>query len=227
MARHGTLRSQVGGFLLAFLLPIAGLRGQQPQNAPEAGPAPAWLSADRAVLAADGYQVPPPEIVKLVTAPRHLNVTLTQPSPDRRYFLKEQGEGLASVNGFGKPHYYFAGLQVDFKANRVRSLTTRGSIGLQLIDAATGKSQTIETPKGATVSSSAWSPDGKMLAYIANFDTASHIFVADLATGKSTQVTRTPLLATLVTSIDWTADGRSVITVLLPEGRKAEPKRPA
>ncbi len=223
MARHGFLPRRVGAVVAAWLFP-AFIHGQQPQNAEAT---PAWLAADRAILAADGYQVPPPEIVKLVTAPRHLNVTLTQPSPDRRYFLKEQGEGLPSVNVFGKPHYYFAGLQVDFKANRARSLTTRGSVGLQLIDAMTGKSQTIETPKGATVSSSSWSPDGKSLAYIANFDTASYVFVADLATGKSTQVTRTPLLATLVTEVDWTSDGRSLVTVLLPDGRKAEPKRPA
>ena len=41
--------------------------------------------------------------------------------------------------------------------------------------------------------------------------------LADLATGKSRQVSARPLLATLVTSIDWTADGNQLITVLLPE----------
>jgi Tol biopolymer transport system component len=96
------------------------------------------------------------------------------------------------VNAYGKPHFYFAGLQVDPAANRARALTTRGAVGLSLIDATTGASTTIETPKNATVSATSWSPDGKQLAYIANFETASHVFVADLATRKSVQVTKTP-----------------------------------
>lgn len=185
------------------------------------------IDAARELLAKEAYVRPPEIIQKLVTAPRHLNVSLTQPSPDRRYFLKEQSEGLPSVNAFGKPHLYFAGLQVDPAANRARALTTRGAVGLALIDATTGASTTIETPKNATVSATSWSPDGKQLAYIANFETASHVFVADLATRKSVQVTKTPLLATLVTSVDWTADGKSVVAVLVPEPRAPQPKKPA
>jgi dipeptidyl aminopeptidase/acylaminoacyl peptidase len=211
-------------FRVAMLMGVAmSLRAQQAQNQADVPP---WLAADKALLAAESYQAPPADILKLVTAPRHLNVTLAQPSPDRKHFLKEQTEGLPSVNTFGKPHYYFGGLQVDFKANRARALTTRGAVGLQLIDATTGQSQSIETPKGATVSATSWSPDGKQLAYIANFDDASHIFVADLATGKSVQVTKTPLLATLVTGLDWTADGKSIVTVLVPDNRGPEPKKP-
>ncbi len=184
------------------------------------------IAADKALLAKEGYQVPPAAIAKLVTAPKHLNVSLTQPSPDRKYFLKVESEGLPSVQDFGKAHNYYAGLQVDPKANRARTLTTRGSTGLSLIDPMTGKSTAIAIPVGATVSSPVWSPDGKQLAYIANFAAASHVFVADIATAKSVQITKTPLLATLVTTIDWTADGKNVVAVLVPDGRGAEPKKP-
>ena len=177
-------------------------------------------------LAAETYVKPPAGIAKLVTAPRQNNVSLSNQSPNRKYFLKLQSDGLPSVQTFGKPHYYFAGLQVDYKANRARALTTRGSSGLAIIDATTGQSRTIETPKGASVSSPQWSPDGSKLAYIANFDDASRLYVADLATGKSRQVSARPLLATLVTTVDWTADGSQLVTVLIPDGRKAEPKRP-
>jgi len=178
-------------------------------------------------LAAEMYVKPPSAIERLVTAPRENNVTLNNQSPNRKSFLKLQSEGMPSVQTFGKPHYYFAGLQVDFKANRARVLTTRGSSGLEIVDASTGKSHTIETPKGASVSSPQWSPDGSKLAYIANFDDASRLYVADVASGKSRQVSPRALLATLVTTVDWTADGNQLVTVLIPDARKAEPKRPA
>ena len=185
------------------------------------------IDAAKELLAKESYVKPPDVIQRLVTAPRHLSVSLTQPSPDRRHFLKEQSEGLPSVKAFGKPHIYFGGLQVDPAANRSRALTTRGAAGLSLIDATTGVSTTIETPKGATISGTSWSPDGKQLAYIANFENASHVFVADIATKKSVQVTKTPLLATMVTSVDWTGDGKNVVVVLVPEPRAPQPQKPA
>jgi hypothetical protein len=177
------------------------------------------------ILAKETYVKPPEIVERIVTAPRN-NVAYTNPSPDKRYFLKTESEGLASIDAFGKPHYRLGGVEIDFKANRSRALTTRGGVGLTLLDPTNGATRTIETPKGALVSAPGWSPDGKSLAYLANFDAATHIFVADLASGKSVQITKTPLLATRVTSFEWTADGKNVITVLLPDNRPAEPKRP-
>jgi len=178
------------------------------------------------VLTQETYVRPPAVIERLVTAPRQENVSLSNPGPDRKYFLDTKSEGLPSVQLFGKPHLYFAGLQVDFKANRARSLTTRGASGLQIIDATTGQVRRIETPRGASVSASEWSPDGSRIAYIANFDAASRLYVADAATGKSRQLVATPLNATLVTSLSWTADGKGVLTVLIPDGRGPAPVRP-
>ncbi len=181
----------------------------------------------RARLARESYITPPPVIADLVTAPRQLNVALTQPSPDRTRFLKEHSNGMLGVKFFGKKHYYFAGLQVDPLANRARSLTIESTSGLELIDATSGASTTINTPAGTSVSAATWSPDGSQLAYIANSEDASHVYVADVATGRSRQVTRTPLLATLVTTIDWTADGRAIVVVLLPSNRGPEPTAPS
>lgn len=208
-----------------FALSLVAVQATAQGNSNDAA---AQVAAAKALLAKESYQAPPGEIAKLVTAPRHLNVSLAQPSPDRKLFLKQESEGMPSVQAFGKPHKYYAGLQVDPKASRARALTTRGAIGLSLIDATTGKSTAIAVPPGATVSAPTWSPDGKQLAYIANFDAASHVFVADIATAKSVQVTnvKSPLLATLVTTVDWTADGKNIVAVVQPDGRGAEPKQP-
>jgi dipeptidyl aminopeptidase/acylaminoacyl peptidase len=177
------------------------------------------------VLAKETYVKPPEIVERIVAAPRN-NVAFTNPSPDRKYFLKTESEGLPSIDAFGKPHYRLGGVEIDWKANRARSLTTRGSVGLTLIDPLTGATRTIDTPKGALVSNATWSPDGKSIGYLANFDAATHIFVADVASGKSVQVTKTPLLAVRAPSFDWTADGKNVVAVLLPDNRPPEPKRP-
>ena len=184
------------------------------------------IAADRALLAKETYVTPPPEIEKLVAAPRYQNVSLTALSPDRTHFLDLEGPGMGDLNAFGKFHYYFGGLQVDPKANRARALTTRASAGLSIVDATTGKRTAVQLPNGAAVSGPVWSPDGRQVAYIADFDDGSYVYVADAATGKSMQVSKSPLLATLVTSIDWTADGSGVVAVFVPDARGPEPRMP-
>ncbi len=225
MRPFGSPCRAAGRGLLALLLLAGPLASQQPRPAtPEVA---AQLEAARARLAQESYSAPPAEVAQLVVAPPHLTVSLTMQSPDRRHFLKQESEGLPSAAAFARPHVKFAGLQVDPAANRARALTTRGSSGLQLIDARTGATTTVSIPAGATVSSPAWSPDGSMVAYLANFDAASHVYVADVATGRSRPVTRTPVLATVVSTIEWTGDGRSVVVVLIPEGRGPAPVAPA
>ena len=186
------------------------------------------VQASLARLASETYVKPAPELVKLITAPRQ-PTSLGQQSPDRRYFLREESEGMPSVNDFGKPHYYFAGLQVDPAANRARALSTRGAARLRLVDAATGTSRAITIPPGARVTAPVWSPNGKQIAFIANFATGSHAYVADVATGAARQITpaSSPLLATLVTSLDWTAGGAALAVVLVPANRGPEPVKPA
>jgi dipeptidyl aminopeptidase/acylaminoacyl peptidase len=188
---------------------------------------PDWLAANRQVLAHEGHAVPPAEIRRLVEQPWHLNVGVSQVSPTRTHFLHEQVEEFPPIAALGKAHTYFGGLDLDTRANRSRNLTTRPGLAFQIVDAATGKSVTIAAPPGATLSSPSWSPDGQHLAYLANFDDASHIYVANAASGQGTRLTTTPVLATLVTTPQWTGDSRSIVTVLIPANRRPEPQRPA
>ncbi|HEV8611889.1 MAG TPA: prolyl oligopeptidase family serine peptidase [Gemmatimonadales bacterium] len=203
------------------------VQGQTPTS-PSADVA-AELAASRARLAAESYVTPAPDLVKLVTAPRQQNALLAQQSPDRRHFLREESGGMPSVTSFGKPHYYFGGLQVDPAANRARALTTRGAVALTVVDAGSGQTRALELPAGATASNPVWSPDGKQVAFVANFPETSRAYVADLATGKSRDVTPpgSALLATLVTSVDWTAGGNTIVAVLVPDKRGPPPVSPA
>ncbi|MEK0430229.1 MAG: hypothetical protein RL139_33, partial [Gemmatimonadota bacterium] len=95
--------------------------------------------------------------------------------------------------------------------------------GLVVVSARTGATTTLQTPAGATISGETWSPSGRQVAYIANFPDGSYAYVADVATGRSTRVTATPLLATLVESVRYTADGRRLVVVLVPRDRGPKP----
>ena len=185
------------------------------------------IEADKALLATERYVRPPSEVERLITAPRQLNSTLTQQSPDRTHFLALHGEGLGNEVKFGKPHYYLGGLQVDFKANRVRSFTTRGQASVEIVDGVSGARVTVQAPSGATISSPAWSPDGSKLAYFANFDDATYVYVADAKSGASRRLSDRAALPVVATTLDWAPDGQSVYAVLVPQPRMPVPREPA
>src|SRR5436190_12327231 len=168
------------------------------------------------ILKAESYQTPPRELADAVLAPRYLNVTLTNPSPDKKLFLDEIGDGPVLMKTFSKPFHELGGLFIDFKANRARPLTVRNNVGIQIISAADGSKKNIQLPAGARVSNATWSPDGKSVAFFVHGEDATHIWIADPVTGQSRQVTKTPILATLVSSFEFTKDGTQIAAVLVP-----------
>ena len=178
------------------------------------------------VLKQESYQTPPKELADAVLATRYLNVSLTNASPDKKWFVDEIGDGPVVMKTFAKPFHELGGLFVDYKANRARPLTVRNNIGIQLISAADGSKKQIQLPPGARVSNATWSPDGKSIAFYVHGEDTTHIWAADAATGVAHQVTKTPVLATLVTTFDFTKDGKQIATVLIPDGRAAMPQVP-
>jgi dipeptidyl aminopeptidase/acylaminoacyl peptidase len=185
------------------------------------------VEAARALLAQERFVTPPPEVARLVTAPRQQNATLAQLSPDKKYFLATHNEGLGVKAKFGRPHVYLGGLQVDQRANRSRQFTTRGLSAIEIVSAETGAQTKVEIPAGATASSPAWSPDGRQLAFFANFDDASYVYVVDARSGSARRLTGRAALPVLATSLDWAPDGSAVYAVLVPESRMPMPQEPA
>ena len=179
------------------------------------------------VLAAKDWVTPPEGIAEAVLAPRWLNVTLSDVSPDRRWFLNEIGDGPVGMDRFSLPFDELGGEFIDPRANRDRSLTVRSNVGIEVISATDGSKVPVRVPSGARVSGAEWSPDGTRLAFFAHTEDATHVWVADPRTGDARQITRRPVLATMVTRFEWTADGREIATVLVPENRPARPRETA
>ena len=182
------------------------------------GPAQNKTSWADEIIKQETYATPPREVADAVLAPRHLNVTLSNASPDKKWFLDEIGDGPVIMKTFSKPFHELGGLFIDYKGNRARTLTIRNNVGIQVISAADGSKKTIQVPAGLRVSNAAWSPDGSTIAYFGHAEDGTHIYVADVATGKSRQLTKTPVLATLVTNFEFTDKGKQIAAVIVPDG---------
>jgi dipeptidyl aminopeptidase/acylaminoacyl peptidase len=184
------------------------------------------LSQD-ATLEQEAWARPPETLARAVLAPRHENVLPANPSPDQRWFVDEQSAGLPTMESFAREHLWLGGLQIDPRAGRVRTFSTRHNTGLVLLEAETGRRVRIAAPRGTSVTTPKWSPDGRRVAFFAHGADATHIYVADVPGGSARQITRTPVLATLFNSFEWSADGRSIVTVLMPANRGPPPRDPA
>ena len=112
------------------------------------------------------------------------------PAPTRSGSSTRSATAPSSMKTFSKPFHELGGVFIDYKANRARALTIRNNVGIQLISATDGSKKPIQVPAGARVSNATWSPDGKAIAFFVHGEDATHIYVADVATGKSRQLTQ-------------------------------------
>src|SRR5262245_58508045 len=97
-----TRQTRIFVIALAALLPLTVIaqQGAAPQSSKSMLPGgsataipftgPGWQDK---VLTYEGYVMPPPELAAAVLAPREMNITLTNPSPDKKWFLDEIGDG--------------------------------------------------------------------------------------------------------------------------------------
>ena len=211
---------------LASLVSIVGLSGA--------------VLGQNVVLSKESYVEPAQPIADVVTAQRHLNVTLRNLSPDGMHILVPRAAGLASLDQFAKPFLNLGEIEFDHQANRLRRFTISRMEALEIWNFKTGSKRKIQPAEGAWVSvpargrrarfrrgapaASPWSPDGSQIAYLVHTENEVHLFVAGVDSGESRQLTRRPLLATHVSSPVWSPDGKSVFTVLIPEGRSPMPQ---
>jgi dipeptidyl aminopeptidase/acylaminoacyl peptidase len=206
------------------ILPFTLLAHQGPSAAPAAKAATTWADD---TIKAEGYVSPPKELVDAVLAHRWENVTLSNASPDKKWFINMIGDGPVVMKTFSKPYDELGGVFIDFKANRARSLTVRNDVGIQLISASDGSKKAIQLPAGSRVSNAAFSPDGKSVVFYMHADDATTLWIADVSTGASRQLCKTPVLATINTAFDFSGDGKQIAAVLVPDARPARPETPA
>ena len=184
---------------------------------------PGWQDA---VIKEEGYVMPPKELADAVLAKRYLNVTLTNLSPDKKWALVQVGDGPVVMKTFSKPFDELGGVFIDAKANRVRTLTITNGVGIDVISTVDGTRKSIALPAGSRVSNATWTPDGKSIAFYVHGETGTHIWMSDAVTLAPRQVTKTPVLATLLSSYSFSNDGKQLFAVMPPDGRTPRPVAP-
>ena len=152
------------------------------------------------VLKQESYAQPPKELVDAVLAPRHLNVTLANLSPDKKWFLDEIGDGPVVdedvLEAVPRARRRVHRLQGEPRARADRFATTSASSSSP---PPTARRRSIaDSRRRARLERRPGRPTAPASPIFAHTDDATHIWIADVATGKSRQLTKTPLLATLV-----------------------------
>jgi dipeptidyl aminopeptidase/acylaminoacyl peptidase len=188
---------------------------------------PAPAPAEDVPLSQEKYLTPPKEIADAVLATRNENRTLTNISPDGKKFLITKTDGLPPLARMARPAVHLAEMTFDPTACREHGLYTRSADGFDLFFYADKRTVSVQVPDGARVSNPVWSPDGSKLAFFAHDENSTHICIADTDTGFSRKLTATPVLATLVTTFQWTQDGKQIEAVLCPDDGKREAPKPS
>lgn len=177
------------------------------------------------VLRAEAYLQPPQPILDQVTAPWNENLSLTNVSPNGRIALEAIDDGMVSLERMAAPYVILGERSIDHIALRSRSLSTRSNSGYRIYSLVDDATVDLQVPDGARVSNAKWSPDGNSFAFMAHFPDGTYLYLADCKTGSTSRLVERPLLATFVTSFDWSLDGKLIAAVFVPEG--AEPQEPA
>lgn len=176
-------------------------------------------SAQSGPLDTEAYLPAPKAIQSFLDTPRHLNALVGEQSPDGRRYLNLVSAGMPRLADMAKPHENLAGIQIDTKAYRARALTIRGSVAIVVTDSTDWTKTRIDAPKGSMISDAEWSPDGSSIAFLAHTSDATHLWLADAATGKARRLSRTPLVTTQ-TRFQW-AGPSALFCVVRVAGSKA------
>lgn len=174
-------------------------------------------------IAAESYVRPPKEIEEVVTAPWYRNGSVTNVGPNRTHYIVSVSSGLPKLADLARPYHNLGGVQLDWRANRTRNLSFRRTEQILVKRIGDDNTVTINAPKGTSIGSPTWSPDGKRIAFFGHSDRATHLWVVDAATGKAKQITQVPVLATFENQFEWLSDSKRIAAVFVPAKRAPMP----
>ncbi|QEL55268.1 S9 family peptidase [Chromobacterium paludis] len=170
---------------------------------------------------AEGYQTPAPELAALVNAPRTPFQSL---NPQRDTILQTHRPGLPGIADVAQPELRLAGLRLNPKM-RAASRFDFGS-AMSLLDVGSGKSRPVRgLPAHVRLADSAWSPDGRHVAFSAWGARGVELWLLDVSGARAHRLGAFHLNATTGGGFAW-VDKQRLLVKLLPSAQGPAPKKP-
>ncbi len=185
-------------------------------------PITALLLLAPAAFAQTGYKLPPPEVVALVDAPVPKS---TRFSPDHRYLLLGERDALPSIEELSRRMLRLAGMRIDPAANGSFRTGYERKLWLQDLKSFSAP-VAVGLPEGSKIGSADWSHNGTLIAVQTIEDEGTDLWVVSVdAPDRPRRVAR-GLNGVLGRSATWMPDGTSLLCLLVPATRGAEPAAP-
>jgi dienelactone hydrolase len=198
---------------------------------------PGLMFAEQENLYKEDYLLPPDIVQNILHRDSHFDV-LSNLSPDKDHVMIPVREDFSSLELMMQKTYRLGMLEICPNVNREWRLSTYGIKGLKIFSIAQKKSWVVQLPKNILISDMVWSPDGKKIAFLSHLRQGSQVWITDVESGKVEAIHEAFVMATLTgrrryrrdvisspsQMLQWTPNG-SVITLVVPENRGAEPKR--
>lgn len=168
------------------------------------------------------YQMPAPELARIVDAPLTPSVSI---SPDSRTMLLMERRPLPSIAEISQPELKLAGLSLNPKTNGEARVAYVSGLSFQALPG--GKVRAVKgLPREAQIAHVSWSPDGKSLAFTLTRELGIELWLADVTTGLAKRHGSMRLNAALGKPYEWLSDSRTILCRAVPEKRGAAPKEP-
>jgi dipeptidyl aminopeptidase/acylaminoacyl peptidase len=172
--------------------------------------------------AAEGYRLPPPEVVDIVTAQPAPWVEF---SPDQQWMVWTHSDALPSIADVSRRMLRLAGMRIDPVTNgRFRTSYDRG---FEIRSVKTGELLTEVTMNdGEGLAGVTWSHRSNVVAFTVVSPAGTHLHTLRLDSPKKIRRHPQPIVA-LSGGIDFMPDGETILAYLVPEGRGPEPAAPS
>lgn len=174
-----------------------------------------------ATYAADGvYQLPAPELLALVDAPRGPEFRL---GPLNKTGLLLSLPKLPSIAEVAQPELKLAGLRIH---PSMRAASRNGfSDGLSLLDIETGKIRKVKgLPSPCKIADFAWSPDEEWLAFSIWIDKGVELWLLEVKTASAHRLINEKLNAVTGAGFSWLSDSEQLLVRLLPKHQGPAPR---
>lgn len=171
--------------------------------------------------AQDTYQSPPPDLVKLVDAPRTPGLSL---SADRRYILVLHRRSLPSIAELAEPELRLAGLRLNPQNSGPSRETSYAGMHVRRLDGGTER-KVSGLPESPRIRHVSWSPDSRHVAFTITLPDRVELYVLDIETAAARRVTDAAVNDVYYgRPFEWMPDSRSLIVQTVPAERGPAPE---